>query len=219
MKTPERIVQASLRLFNDQGERAVSTNHIAAHLEISPGNLYYHFANKQQIVAVLFDRYQAAVRESLAWQAPGGYSPEALQAYVAALLERMWEFRFFYRDLEHLLDADASLASRYRVFSHQCLIHGRKLIEGFSRDGVLALSPRQGEALALNLWIVLTGWVRYCSTGQAVPLPAADVVRQGCFQVLSLVSGFVQPAWRPGVESLLGEFSAPLMMHNDQGAG
>ncbi|KAB0572105.1 TetR/AcrR family transcriptional regulator, partial [Helicobacter pullorum NCTC 12824] len=49
VKTSERIVQTSLELFNQQGERSVSTNHIAAHMEISPGNLYYHFPNKQAI--------------------------------------------------------------------------------------------------------------------------------------------------------------------------
>ena len=41
IKTSERIVLNSLELFNQQGERSISTNHIAAHMEISPGNLYY----------------------------------------------------------------------------------------------------------------------------------------------------------------------------------
>ena len=66
MKTRDRIIEASLQLFNEQGERAVTTNHIAAHLGMSPGNLYYHFRNKQQIIAELFERYAAEAEQNLA---------------------------------------------------------------------------------------------------------------------------------------------------------
>ena len=55
--TYNRIVDASLVLFNEEGERNISTNHIAAHLSISPGNLYYHFRNKDEIIMQLFKRY------------------------------------------------------------------------------------------------------------------------------------------------------------------
>ncbi|MBD1585341.1 TetR/AcrR family transcriptional regulator [Pseudomonas typographi] len=219
MKTPERIVHASLRLFNDLGERAVSTNHIAAYLEMSPGNLYYHYANKREIVAVLFGRYEQQVRRALAIPATGAPTVDELRGHLTELLGRMWHFRFFYRDLEHLLEADPALASRYRAFSGECQALGRRLIQRFVDHGILALDARQAEALTLNVWIVLTGWVRYCCTHDVQPQHEAEVIHRGCYQVLSLASGFVQARWLSSIESLLSEFGAPLMMQSDQGPG
>ena len=102
-KTRDRIIEASLALFNAQGERNVTTNHIAAHLGISPGNLYYHFPNKQAIVAELFMRYEERVDGflQLPLQRPVEVRDKAV--YLEALLGAMWDYRFLHRDLEHLL--------------------------------------------------------------------------------------------------------------------
>lgn len=65
IKTYDRIIQESLKLFNEQGERSITTNHIAAHLGISPGNLYYHFRNKEEIVYQIFLMYREFINQRL----------------------------------------------------------------------------------------------------------------------------------------------------------
>jgi AcrR family transcriptional regulator len=211
IKTRERIVLSSLALFNQQGERSVSTNHIAAHMEISPGNLYYHFPNKQAIVAELFDQYEALVDSFL--QLPQGRLPtiQDKRYYFTSTLDCMWRYRFLHRDLEHLLDADPCLAARYRGFSQRCLIKAMSIYAGFVEAGILDMHKEQIESLTLNIWIVLTSWVRFlCSTRENSSLLNEDAIRRGVYQVLMLEMAYVTAQAQEAVKALCEEFYVPL---------
>lgn len=211
LKTRERIVQNSLELFNQQGERSVSTNHIAAHMEISPGNLYYHFANKQAIIAVLFSEYESLVDSFL--RPPQGRlsTVEDKRFYLKELLAAMWNYRFLHRDLEHLLDSDAELAERYRRFSQRCLIQGQAIYRGFVDADILHMDAVQIESLTLNSWIILTSWVRFlCTTRENSAHLSEEAIKRGVYQVLMLEMGYVTAQARSAVDALCQEFFVPL---------
>ncbi len=211
IKTRERIVQCSLELFNQLGERSVSTNHIAAHMEISPGNLYYHFPNKQAIIAQLFSEYEALVNTFLRPPKGRQASVEDKRYYLLEILDGMWRYRFLHRDLEHLLDADPELAARYRRFSQHCLIQAMAIYGGFVEAGILQMDKVQIESLTLNTWIVLTSWVRFlCTTKENSSRLNQDAMRRGVYQVLMLESGYVTATARDEVSALCEEFYVPL---------
>jgi len=211
IKTSERIVQNSLELFNQQGERSISTTHIAAHMEISPGNLYYHFPNKQAIIAVLFSEYEALVDSFLRPPQGRAATVEDKRFYLKELLSAMWGYRFLHRDLEHLLDSDPELAARYRRFSQRCVIQGAAIYEGFVAAGILKMDRVQIESLTLNAWIILTSWVRFlCTTRENSNHLSEQAVKRGVYQVLVLEAGFVTDEAREQVNALFDEFYVPL---------
>ena len=211
IKTSERIVQNSLELFNQQGERSISTNHIAAHMEISPGNLYYHFPTKQAIISVLFSEYEALVDSFLRPPQGRAATVEDKRFYLKELLSAMWGYRFLHRDLEHLLDSDPELAARYRRFSQRCVIQGAAIYEGFVAAGILKMDRVQIESLTLNAWIILTSWVRFlCTTRENSNHLSEQAVKRGVYQVLVLEAGFVTDESRDAVNALFDEFYVPL---------
>jgi AcrR family transcriptional regulator len=94
LKTKDRILQISLQLFNERGERAVTTNHIAAELGISPGNLYYHFRNKQEIIKELMEQYQKETLDMLSLPDDRKVNANDKIRYFQVLSSQLWEYRF-----------------------------------------------------------------------------------------------------------------------------
>ena len=211
IKTRDRIIEASLELFNEQGERNVTTNHIAAHLGISPGNLYYHFGNKHEIIAELFERYAQQIDEVL--QVPTGRAMTMADKafYLEALLQGMWHYRFIHRDLEHMLDSDTALAARYRDFARGALTSARRIYQGFADVGILQISPEVAETLAVNGLIMLTSWARFVVTVSEPGQPITPaLLRRGVWQLLQLESGWVSPEYRDELHALLASLAVPL---------
>ncbi len=110
MSTKKRILSAALQLFNTSNTQAATTNHIAAALGISPGNLHYHFKNREAIVLALYEQMQAKSVLSVA-NLPASIG--AVHEHQRHLVKVYYEYRFFHRELLFLLSRDEALKTRY----------------------------------------------------------------------------------------------------------
>jgi AcrR family transcriptional regulator len=160
MSTRDKILNAALELFNKHGTAAVSTNHIAAEIGISPGNLYYHFRNKEDIISALFERLFSAWDET--FQLPLGRAPELVdfEAMIAGNYQIIWEYQFIYREMAALLRNDPDLHARYLEVRHNGYRGFLALIDAFANAGILKRPDNPDELMALTelCWIVSELW-------------------------------------------------------------
>ena len=161
MTTREKILDTALALFNKNGTSAVSTNHIAEAAGISPGNLYYHFRNKEEIIRELFERMYATTDEEL--KLPAGAVPtlESIQLIVRANYRILWRFRFVYRELAALLRNDPELRKSFLAFRKRGFEGFHQLFGVFVMGGILqkSVSAETIKNLAELCWLVTEFWL------------------------------------------------------------
>src|SRR6476469_2808067 len=146
-RTAERILEVSLDLFNRFGEPNVSTTLISAELGISPGNLYYHYPAKDELINSLFDRYEQALTKLLD-ASDGVRNVEDAWFFMHTLFELIWQYRFLYRDLNDLLSKNRRLETHFQWVLKNKTAAVRAMLDGMARSGALAIDAREVEATA-----------------------------------------------------------------------
>jgi AcrR family transcriptional regulator len=165
--TRGRVVEAAVRLFNEGGTAAVSTNHVAEEAGISPGNLYYHFRNKEEIVREILKRMFVAWGE--VWVLPDDrpLGVGDVRELLRRNFELQWRYRFFYREQIALLRRDPELARNYREIQRERLGEQELFMRGFVGAGVMREpeDPETLPALVRAGWIVATNWLSFLEAG------------------------------------------------------
>jgi AcrR family transcriptional regulator len=191
-RTRERILETSLALFNARGAPQVTTAEIAGEMNISPGNLYYHFRNKDEIVSELCAAFEARMAPLFA--DPGGrkVDVEDLWLWLHLLLERMGEFRFILRDVDLLAARDAVLGARLGRLLRRGIATMVELCRGMVVAGRMVATEREIAALARNVLLVATYWQSFDRIGRPLAEGAASADSgRAASQVLSLIAPFL----------------------------
>ncbi|MEF1311343.1 TetR/AcrR family transcriptional regulator [Vibrio mytili] len=200
MKTRDKIVYAALELFNQHGERNITTNHIAEYIEISPGNLYYHFRNKQEIVRDIFTLYATELLERFTPMQGSQESLTMLKSYLDSTFTLMWKYRFFYANLPEILSRDEQLHAQYIDVQEKLQGNLIAIMQEFVALKLLEVDQQQLKSLVCTLHLIACSWLSY----QSAMLPKTNIteqmVKQGMLQMVNVVKPL---ATEQGLEQLL----------------
>jgi AcrR family transcriptional regulator len=190
-RTRERILAVSLALFNDFGEPNVTTTTLSAELNISPGNLYYHFRSKDAIVDELFEAFERELRTILAVPPDRPVTVEDLWLFLHLLFETIWKYRFLYRDLSDLLSRNRLLETHFKQILADKIATTRALCGSLAAGGGMRAEPAELEPLATNMMVVATYWLGFAFVRSPRRFVAGEVVAAGAYQVMALIAPYL----------------------------
>ncbi len=211
-RTAQRILEVTLELFNRFGEPNVSTTLISAELGISPGNLYYHYPAKDELINSLFDAFESALADLLR-AAQDVRNIEDAWLFLHLLFELVWQYRFLYRDLNDLLSKNRHLETHFQSVLKSKGQAVQTLLAGLGKEGVIQIDAREVEPVATAMVVVLTYWLsfEYVRDPRHALEPefANAALARGAFHMLSLLLPHLEAGQREHLHALAARYINP----------
>ena len=186
VKTRERILNTSLALFNNVGEPNVTTLLISDEMDISPGNLYYHFKSKGDIVEELFDAYEAEMTDLLAVPEDANITLDQQSFFLHLMFETVARYRFLYQDLVNVLSRYDQLQTRFKRILKKKTDGFRTLCESFRRQKMMTIDDTELRALCEQLTLTACYWSSFDSLSHLDNRDEVDPGR-GVYQMMHLM--------------------------------
>lgn len=204
-KTKEKILRTALSLFNNEGESQVSSVDIASVMGISPGNLYYHYKGKDEIIVELFADFEDEIRQVLSSPIQKPLAVEDNWVYLYIIFEEIFDFRFFYKNQSDIIDRNPSLRQSFARILALKEKTAFSLLSTLEAGGHVRFGEGEKEALSTRIAQHFTFWLQYHDLryGKAT---SKSLIDAGVFATLVQIT----PYWTQGegYTELLKEFVA-----------
>lgn len=158
--TKQRIIETAITLFNRRGFVNVTMRDLAQELDISLGNLTYHFKRKDDLVETI---HQCLIDERHALLETVQIAPSIanIHSQLRPLMELYEKYRFFYLDILEVMRAYPDIARRHREHITNQIRYIRAIIDYSVGSGNMLPESRNGQydSLAETVCLMLTYWL------------------------------------------------------------
>lgn len=159
MKTSERILIEALNQLNELGPAKVTTNAIADGADISVGNLYYHYKNKDEIILQLLKMFQARLTPLL--MVPDDLSVEGWINWWLQWFALADSFRFVFMSQNYLLDHIEHASFQLQQITANVEEHQKSVFSRLKSQGVMVATIGDTERLARQVTFIAFFWLDF----------------------------------------------------------
>ena len=206
MKTKDKIIETALRLFNEEGEPNVTTNHIADEMDISPGNLYYHYRSKDDIIWQIFLNYEKKINDVLNLKDVNYTSMEDMWFYLHMVFEVIAEYRFLYRNLIQLMTRIEFLKRHFRHILALKSQTALNIMKNLAELGTLKADEQTIASLADQIALTATFWLNYSIAIYDDDYDEEKKLSHGIFHVMRMVAPFLTDSERAVLDQLSTQY-------------
>jgi AcrR family transcriptional regulator len=158
--TKQKILDASIHLFNENGLANVRLQQIADLTGISVGNLAYHFKNKDAIVSYVyvsvFEEFSTILSQYLVYPNLIDIDNQ-LTNYFAFFTK----YQFYLVDLFEIERSFPTISKQWQNLVSKMHFQIRKRIDFFCQKEIFSPEPHEGiyEILTNNVWMSIVFWI------------------------------------------------------------
>ena len=163
MNTKGKIIATAIDLFNIHGTKAISTNHIAKEMGISPGNLYYHFRSKNDIIRSISDNFSNELGSVFKIQLD---TISDFSSNLTSLFNRFFKiqqsYQFLFLEGVHLTRQDSRLLDNYTNLRNLIKKGYHELLSNLVK---IKIMKKQSLNIIDDLldaqWIIMWYWINH----------------------------------------------------------
>jgi len=192
VKTKDRILQTSLLLFNEEGEPNVTTVDIANEMEISPGNLYYHYRGKEILIEELYDQFDREMIEILTAPIEKTISVQDSWFYLYVVFEQIYQYRFLYFNLADIMHRYDKIQRRFKRLLKLKASTTRSLCHELKRHDILVgVNDSELDVIVNQIVMTLLYWFSFNVINERPNKKPELLMHEGVFQVMSLLAPYL----------------------------
>lgn len=200
MKTKDRILMVSQELFNKHGATEVTTNDIAKELKMSPGNLYFHYKNKEQIIREIFKKM--ILDAAKVWKPQAKIAKRREKIQLVDIIDKnvllYWRYRFFHRELYILRKKDPELSKLWHRYIDKTTLMMKVLYRYWVKAGIMEKIESQNEMeyLLESLFVSTNSAMHFFATSDRGDEPTTKAMAKARHYLIRLLYPYMSSEYQ-----------------------